>query len=41
MRHAVRLPERGREEIRAAYDGDLDDIAGKVKLEIRLEGLFN
>lgn len=41
MRHAVRLPERGREEIRAAHNGDLDDVAGKVKLEIRLEGLFN
>ena len=25
----------------AAHDGDLDDVAGKVKLEIRLEGLFN
>ena len=34
-------PERGREEIRAAHDGDLDDVAGKVELEIRLEGLFN
>ena len=41
MRHAVRLPERGREEIRAAHDGDLDDVAGKVELEIKLEGLFN
>ena len=41
MHHAVRLPERGREEIRAAHNGDLDDVAGKVKLEIRLEGLFN
>ena len=41
MYHAVRLPERGREEIRAAHNGDLDDVAGKVKLEIRLEGLFN
>ena len=36
-----RLPERGREEIRAAHNGDLDDVAGKVKLEIWLEGLFN
>jgi hypothetical protein len=41
MRHAVRLPERGREEIRAAHDADLDDVTGKVELEIGLENLFN